>query len=453
MTSKQYRKSSYVISVQVDTDKYVMLHGYSGAMDIVDKNIVLDLERHTFFDETVFDKETFDVLCKRGYLTSRTEQEERLYVCRMAKALCQKDSIVCSAFTFMVSYNCNFKCPYCFEQKGTANEPLMATMSKQCVDACFEAMEELQQNKLKRSTKIALFGGEPLLKENVPIVEYIVNEGVKRGYKFYAVTNGYDLDSFEDALSPERICSLQVTIDGMENLHNSKRVHKTGYPTFAKIISNIGLALRHGIFVTVRFNADKTNTEQLVELKRYFDELGYTKNRKFTIDAARLVNYDEKLEPSQKNLFFTQKEFIQDARISNFEYGCHDYSTYDKIWYSIKNKAPLPYKGTFCGAQTSSYVFDPFYKIYPCWEVVGNSAHQIGSFIGGKILWNKDVFSKWKNVDVTSFDECLLCECALFCGGGCLAKSKNHCTQMKGFIENAIRKIYKQKFIKPKNYE
>ncbi len=98
MTRKQYRKSSYVISAQVDTDKYVMLHGYSGAMDIVDKNIVLDLERHTFFDETVFDKETFDVLCKRGYLTSRTEQEERLYVCRMAKALRQKDSIVCSAF-------------------------------------------------------------------------------------------------------------------------------------------------------------------------------------------------------------------------------------------------------------------------------------------------------------------------------------------------------------------
>ncbi len=53
----------------------------------------------------------------------------------------------------------------------------------------------------------------------------------------------------------------------------------------------------------------------------------------------------------------------------------------------------------------------------------------------------------------TFFDECLLCECALFCGGGCLAKSKIHCTQMKGFVENAIRKIYKQKFIKTKNYE
>lgn len=117
MTSKIYRKSSYIISVPVDTDKYVMLHGYSGAMDVVDKSIIVDLEEHDSFDETIFDKETFKVLCKRGYLTSKTDQEEKVYVSRMAKALRQKDSIVCSAFTFVVSYNCNFKCPYCFEQK------------------------------------------------------------------------------------------------------------------------------------------------------------------------------------------------------------------------------------------------------------------------------------------------------------------------------------------------
>ena len=56
-----------MISVQVDTDKYVMLHRYSGDMDIVDKNIVLDLERHTFFDETEKEKKNFEVLCIRGY--------------------------------------------------------------------------------------------------------------------------------------------------------------------------------------------------------------------------------------------------------------------------------------------------------------------------------------------------------------------------------------------------
>lgn len=42
MTSKQYRKSSYVISAQVDTDKYVMLHGYSGAMDICIVMAIMD---------------------------------------------------------------------------------------------------------------------------------------------------------------------------------------------------------------------------------------------------------------------------------------------------------------------------------------------------------------------------------------------------------------------------
>lgn len=43
MTSKQYRKSSYVISAQVDTDKYVMLHGYSGAMDICIVMAIMDV--------------------------------------------------------------------------------------------------------------------------------------------------------------------------------------------------------------------------------------------------------------------------------------------------------------------------------------------------------------------------------------------------------------------------
>ena len=42
MTSKQYRKSSYVISAQVDTGKYVMLHGYSGAMDICIVMAIMD---------------------------------------------------------------------------------------------------------------------------------------------------------------------------------------------------------------------------------------------------------------------------------------------------------------------------------------------------------------------------------------------------------------------------
>ena len=39
---------------------------------------------------------------------------------------------------------------------------------------------------------------KPRLAENKDIVTYIVEEGVKRGYSFVAVTNGYEVDAFLD---------------------------------------------------------------------------------------------------------------------------------------------------------------------------------------------------------------------------------------------------------------
>lgn len=57
-------------------------------------------------------------------------------------------------------------------------------------------MEQIQSYRERGNNVITLYGGEPLLAENKDIVTYIVEEGVKRGYKFEAITNGYDLDCF-----------------------------------------------------------------------------------------------------------------------------------------------------------------------------------------------------------------------------------------------------------------
>ena len=102
---------------------------------------------------------------------------------------------------------------------------------------------------------ITLYGGEPLLAENKDIVTYIVEEGVKRGYKFEAITNGYDLDCFLDLLSSEKINKLQITIDGVKEEHNVRRIHYKYHDSFDKIISNLKLALKKDVFISVRINA------------------------------------------------------------------------------------------------------------------------------------------------------------------------------------------------------
>jgi len=396
------------------------------------------------FDTSKLDPDTVEYLLKRGYLTTKTKDEEQDYVRRMAAALQKKDKLMRSSYTIVVTYDCNFRCPYCFEL-GTVDIDLrMQTISASTVNRIFNFIHENEKTKIHRCDSIALFGGEPLLKNNLNIIEYIVTKGKEEGFHFSAITNGYDLDSFTHLLSPDKIRSVQITIDGMESLHNSKRVHCLGKPTFKKIVGNIGMALEKDIYVTVRFNTDKTNYRHLQLLKQYFDDLGYTKNKKFNIDSARLVNYDMDDNGDKQEQFFSQKEFLDMHNAIKFNYGCHDYGTYAKLYSSIKNKRPLPYKSAFCSAQTDSYVFDPHNRIYPCWEVIGKDEFQIGHFSNDKIAWNEENLHAWRGINVWSYEKCRACKYALFCGGGCHASNidGHHCVRMADIARYAAQRAF-----------
>lgn len=88
------RVSSYMIPVKLESkkDKYMLIHGYTGAMDIVDKNVVLELNAGNI---DIFSKDTLIILRKRGYITERTKDEEVEYVERIAHALHKRDEILC----------------------------------------------------------------------------------------------------------------------------------------------------------------------------------------------------------------------------------------------------------------------------------------------------------------------------------------------------------------------
>lgn len=438
------RVSSYIIKVSVEAGKVMLLHGYSGAIDVVDTSVADLLCEGQTVSEEGMDKALMQTLSKRGYLTDMSKEQENEYFRRMALALHKKDKLLYSSFTFVVTYDCNFRCPYCFESKLHNSESKRFAMTEEMVDKAFSAIETIRQQKQRPSKKIELFGGEPLLKENLSIIEYIVNKGIDKGFRFGAITNGYDLDAFGHLLSPDKICSLQITIDGMESMHNSKRVHKDGAPTFKKIVDNIKMALDCDVYVTVRFNTDRSNFDELNLLKEYFDGLGYTANKRFHIDSARLENYDESLDSKEKQTFLSQKEFVKKHEALDFEYGCHDYAAYGKIYRAIYRKEPLPYKSTFCSSQTGGYVFDPFFKIYPCWEVIGDKEHCIGEYSGDAPKWHEEHMEYWRNDNLTCHSACCTCKCALLCGGGCTAHNirTKHCTHMMELIEYAAKKAY-----------
>ncbi len=441
------RVSSYIIPTEVDTDKYILVHGYSGAVDLVDSDVAALLAAGDKADLSSLDDDTRTTLESRGYLTEKTRDEEVEYVARMARALHRRSQLIYAAFTFAVTYDCNFRCPYCFERDSVAACGGNRTMTREVVDAAFKAIESVNAQRPRPSRHITLFGGEPLLKENLPIVEYIVEQAQERGFTLSAVTNGYDLDHFTHLLGKDKISLLQTTMDGMQEMHNSKRRHYLGIPTFDKIVENIKLALDLDVRVDIRFNTDKNNFQEMLKLKSYFDSIGYTKYNNLSFNSARLINHDE---DTSNDSFFTQKEFISEHEKIKYSFGCQDFGTYSRLYHTISSGKPLEYRATFCGAQHGSLVLDPYYKIYPCWEVIGLKEHEIGTYNGGVITTNEANNSKWCDNYVAKMPECHTCLCALLCGGGCVAHNldKHHCTCMTDLLHGATKRLYTNKILK-----
>lgn len=441
------RTSSYMIPVKLENGdgKYMLIHGYTGAIDIVE-NVFLDKIKNISTIDSLREK-TVHSLISRGYITTKTQEEEYAYVARIAEALHKKDKILNNTFTMVVSYNCNFRCPYCYEKRDAKDSLTHRTFTKDMVDKAFKAMQEIEIRKELRNKVIILYGGEPLLKENKEMISYIVKSGKKEGYKFFAVTNGYDLDHFEELLSPEDIYRLQITIDGTKEWHNQRRMHYKDENTFDKIVANVRLALNKDIMVCIRVNTDNNNINDFQLLQTLFEANGFTKNKNFSVHSSMLQNNDSISQTEQESLdFISVKSFFNKHKEMNSLSSCNDHSTYRKIYDAITNKKPIPFQSIFCASQASEYLLDPFGKIYPCWDMVGKKEYQIGDYTGDNIKWNHDILEKWKNHNITTSKTCKYCKYALLCGGGCMAQKiidkDNNCSFFKYAFELAVNRAF-----------
>lgn len=411
------RLSSYTIPVKLENeqDKYMLIHGYTGSIDVVSEKLFRRIKDPSPDD---FSDDLYQSLLNRGYITTKTKEEEYEYVARIARALTRGSKMLYSVFTWVVTYNCNFRCPYCFEGREKKDSCHKIAFTKEQVDVAYAAMELIQPRKELRKKTITLYGGEPLLAENRDVVFYIVEEGKQRGYNFMAVTNGYELEYFTDLFSSDGIYKLQITVDGPKNIHDQRRIHYKDHDTFDKILSNIQLALDKGIEVVVRTNVDHKNIHLFTELKHLFEDKGYYTYPKFDYYYS-ILDDNEHIEISERKdiefispCSFLEKIDKQDSQLKN-------YDIYKLIQSAMIKKKPIAFRSVSCAAQVNGFVFDSNGYIYPCWETIGDEKYIEGKYSNKEIIWNKRVLSMWKEIDVSQRIKCSHCKFALLCGGGC----------------------------------
>lgn len=480
-------------------DRHLLVHGYTGAIDYV-SDAVMDFLRaggrqHDLTTKAELDASTTDHLLARGYLTSRTPYEERDHVRRLANLLHRKERVI-KNWLFLVAYDCNFRCPYCFENgiSSAGKSWSKKVFTRNAVDQAYRAMLEIEPNREAHDQTITLYGGEPLMAQNKEIVDYIIEQGTARGYSFSAITNGYDLEHFTQHLRPDRLSKLQITIDGTQEKHDQRRTHYQAGRSFDKIICNVQVALDLGVAISIRVNTDVNNFADIRALRAQFQALGFFDYPHFrmysalihgngeemncnTIMAgtheaagandrvveelpglptalptydpdAQYVNFDvaesrhrptqgeatsiqffhnpyaeaEKIKTFNRSQYI--KTFMEDTKQHGDQSGhvvaCQDFGIRGRVRKVLEGRGLMEFKATYCGAQTSMMVFDPYGDMYTCWELVGMDRHKVGDYREGVTYYDEEL-RNWYGRNVGTTQACGQCKYAFFCGGGCMA--------------------------------
>lgn len=448
-TRRVLRTSSYAIYVDLPRNDAEMLlvHGYAGTFDKVSKRVATFVraleDRHApkplygdwTADEAIEEKpelsdELIEVLLKRGYLTYLSREEELARFEAIADGMHAQPTR--PSYVIMPTYDCNLRCFYCFQDHMRTSPDfvhLLQRMTHDMVDRIFDAMPQIEAThgiapEDGYTRPITLFGGEPLLQQNRDLVEHILARAQQGGTRgLTVVTNATDLGAYEDLLGPENLADLQITLDGVPEEHDKRRVYPDGRGSFAAIADNVTMALSHGARISIRLNVDRVNVGQLPRLARIFEDRGWAGHQNFFAYTAPITGGNGKTE---RETLFSSWEL--DQALDELRAAEPSMNVIDRPDDRLRNRVLSMFshgghpggQPTFCGAHTGMYVIDRFGDMYACWERTGNPKIRIGRIDqDGTIETSEAMSSLWRNRTVTSNPVCKQCRYALYCGGGC----------------------------------
>lgn len=214
---------------------------------------------------------------------------------------------------------CNLACKHC----GSDCRKIMQQKDMPLGDF-LRVIDGITPHVNPNETMIVLTGGEPLLREDL---EQCGTELYNRGYPWGMVSNGLAMTPERlDALIDAGLRSVTVSLDGLEDTHNSMRGNKH---SFANAFNAIKLLVSKGddlIFDVVTCVTSHTFS-QLDELKQLLVAEGVGRWRIFTVfPVGRATRYsDLQLPPAQfKQLFDFMKETRKEGSI-HLNYGCEGF--------------------------------------------------------------------------------------------------------------------------------
>ena len=327
------------------------------------------------------------------------------------------------------TYNCNFRCSYCFERCRLENgqEWLAHKMSEETVDAVIAQLETLRKRGVSIRS-LTLFGGEPLLPSNADAVKKWIDYCARTDTPYLAVSNGYELDFFLDMMREYPPKQIQITVDGPAEVHDQRRFLAVGKGSFSRIMDNIGKALALGIAINVRTNVNRSNLQSCMTLPAEFRRRGFTDSSCFSWyfkcttacfeDDPKNAITDEELFREMQRAGFTWADAVRHNRVYE--------AVAASLTQTVGGEMYPVLRPAYCGANADMITVDPDGVLYACWDTVSLEEYAVGYLDTERqrFLYNFS-FPKWRNRTSDKIGKCRTCPYIMLCGGGCAVEAEH----------------------------
>lgn len=302
--------------------------------------------------------------------------------------------------------NCNFFCEHCGSSAGRKVFP-----DELKTEEIKKAFREIAEDFNPKEIMVAITGGEPLLRKDLfEVMEYAHSLGFEWGM----VTNGYLIDQqIIDKMKKSGMCSIDVSIDGMGEMHDRLRNVKGAYD---KALNAVRLLTKNDFLKVLRITTtiNKKNIHQLDEMYKEFLPLGITGWRLLAIEPIGRAENRPDLQLSKSELTHLLN-FIKEKRRKskiNITFGCSQF-------YGPEYEDEIRNYFFFCstGINIGSILYNGDIFVCP-------SVPRRPEFVQGNVkkdrfsdVWNNK-FSQFRNKDRTECDKCKKCEHWEDCLGG-----------------------------------
>lgn len=430
-----YKYSKYNIICEEYDDTYLVFNTKTTSLSEVDKGYFQLGDGKKFLSDDL-SKNEMDTLLELGIIVpdSVDELEKMKYesICTYGKY----DDIL--FLTIAPTYNCNMKCPYCFQ-----SEKASKMMTREMEEDIFIFLKNIV--KKYKHIDVRWFGGEPTLDIELigRLSEKIIHLCDEHGviYTSNMVTNGVIIE--DDVLAKFiqwKIASFQITMGGRLT-HDTERIMKNGKKTYYHLLENINNISKKAR-VTIRCNVNENNCLDICDMfEDLFATVEQKENLMFLLYPISDFNGDGSKDENYKQ--YCKKEFFSDAEVVLIKklLGYVGHEQIDNLHFQPS--------GLVCMAQTmNKVVVDCNGDIYKCEVAMQKNEHIVANI--KELSYCEDVLfnannSKW--MYTIPEESCKECQMFPLCKSGCLAQrfngnKKKVCALFKKHLKELIKLRY-----------